>query len=63
MVNGVESYDGFHLRRHRRGFLHRQRSLRPALRETLIMETTIAGIIAGLLFIYLLVAMVRPEKF
>ncbi len=28
-----------------------------------IMETIIAGIVSLLLFIYLLVAMIRPEKF
>jgi K+-transporting ATPase KdpF subunit len=28
-----------------------------------IMETIIAGVIAVLLFVYLLVAMLRPEKF
>jgi len=27
------------------------------------METIIAGIVALLLFVYLLVAMIRPEKF
>jgi len=27
------------------------------------METIIAGIVAVLLFVYLLVAMIRPEKF
>jgi K+-transporting ATPase KdpF subunit len=33
------------------------------LRETLIMENLIVGGIAVLLFIYLVVAMLRPEKF
>jgi K+-transporting ATPase KdpF subunit len=42
-----------------------QRSLRPLLRKTLgaLMETIIVGVIALLLFIYLFVAMIRPEKF
>jgi K+-transporting ATPase KdpF subunit len=33
------------------------------LRETLIMENLIVGGISVLLFIYLVVAMLRPEKF
>jgi K+-transporting ATPase KdpF subunit len=36
------------------------------VRQTLsiaIMENIIVSIVAGLLFIYLLVAMIRPEKF
>jgi K+-transporting ATPase KdpF subunit len=33
------------------------------LRETLIMENLIIGGISVLLFIYLIVAMLRPEKF
>jgi K+-transporting ATPase KdpF subunit len=33
------------------------------LRETLIMENLIMGGISVLLFIYLIVAMLRPEKF
>jgi K+-transporting ATPase KdpF subunit len=33
------------------------------LRETLIMENLIVGGISLLLFIYLVVAMLRPEKF
>jgi K+-transporting ATPase KdpF subunit len=39
--------------------------LRQILRKTigLFMENLIAGIIAFLLFIYLLVAMLKPEKF
>ena len=43
----------------------RQRTLRPLLRETVgaPMETIIVGLIALLLFVYLFVAMIRPEKF
>jgi K+-transporting ATPase KdpF subunit len=33
------------------------------LRETLIMENFLVGGISVLLFIYLIVAMLRPEKF
>jgi K+-transporting ATPase KdpF subunit len=33
------------------------------LRETLIMENYLVGGISVLLFIYLVVAMLRPEKF
>ena len=44
-----------------------QRAVRPRLRKTLTphtsMETIIGGLVALLLFIYLLVAMLRPEKF
>ena len=45
--------------------LRRQRALRALLRETVggPMETIIVGIIALLLFVYLFVAMIRPEKF
>jgi len=45
--------------------LRRKRLLRPILRETVgaIMENLIVGIIALLLFVYLFVAMIRPEKF
>jgi K+-transporting ATPase KdpF subunit len=52
---------------HRRpgGVLPRQRALRPFLRETVgtPMETIIVGLVALLLFIYLFMAMIRPEKF
>jgi len=43
----------------------RERPLRPLLRKALggRMETIVVGIIALLLFIYLFVAMIRPEKF
>ena len=42
-----------------------ERPVRPLLRKTLggSMETIIVGIVALLLFIYLFVAMIRPEKF
>ena len=47
------------------GILCRHRLLRPLLRKTVgaPMETIIVGIVALLLFVYLFVAMVRPEKF
>ena len=56
-------YDRLDLHRNRRGFLRGQRFLRPVLRKTLIMENLIMGGISVLLFIYLIVAMLRPEKF
>jgi K+-transporting ATPase KdpF subunit len=56
-------YDRLHLHRRHHGFLCDQRPLYPFLRETLIMENIIAGTLSALLFIYLLVAMLRPEKF
>lgn len=45
--------------------LRSQRLVRPPLRDTVgaFMETIIVGIIAVALFIYLFVAMIRPEKF
>jgi K+-transporting ATPase KdpF subunit len=53
------------LHRPRRGVLRRQRTLRSRLREAVrtIMENLIVGLIALALFAYLLVAMLRPEKF
>jgi K+-transporting ATPase KdpF subunit len=56
-------YDRPDLHRHHRGLLCGQRSLRLFLRETLIMENLIVGGISVLLFLYLVVAMLRPEKF
>ncbi|HTY87821.1 MAG TPA: K(+)-transporting ATPase subunit F [Candidatus Acidoferrum sp.] len=56
-------YDGPDLYRRGGGFLCRQRLLRPRLRETLIMENIIVGGISVLLFLYLVAAMLRPEKF
>ena len=47
------------------GFFPDGRYLNAALRETLggYMETVIVRVIALLLFVYLFVAMIRPEKF
>jgi len=56
-------YDGPDLHRRYRGLLCGQRFLRPLLRETLIMENIIVGGISVLLFLYLVAAMLRPEKF
>jgi K+-transporting ATPase KdpF subunit len=56
-------YDRPNLHSNRRGLLCGRRFLRPLLRETLIMENLIVGGISVLLFIYLIVAMLRPEKF
>ena len=57
-------YGRSHLHRRDAGVLCRQRPLRDGLRKTLKrMETIIAAIIALLLFVYLLYAMLRPEKF
>lgn len=57
-----ERFDAYQLGR---GVLHRERRLRPFLRKTVgpTMETVIVGLVALLLFVYLFVAMVRPEKF
>ena len=57
--------DGFDLHRNCRRFFRRERRLRGLLREAVggKMETIIAGVIALLLFAYLLVAMLCPEKF
>jgi K+-transporting ATPase KdpF subunit len=56
-------YERPHLCGDHRRIFYRQRSLRAFLRETLKMETVVVGIITLLLFVYLLVAMLRPEKF
>jgi len=56
-------YDRPDLHRHGCGLLCGQRFLRPFLRETLIMENIIMVGISVLLFLYLVVAMLRPEKF
>jgi K+-transporting ATPase KdpF subunit len=55
----------FNLRGSGRRVLRGLRPLRPLLRETVggTMETMIAGLIALLLFAYLVVAMLYPEKF
>ena len=54
-----------HLCRNHHCVFYRGRSLRRLLREAVgeHMETIIVGIIALLLFVYLFVAMIRPEKF
>jgi K+-transporting ATPase KdpF subunit len=61
-----KNYERFDIH-HRHGWLlHRRRPLRPFLREALgtwFMWNVIVGIISLLLFIYLFVAMIRPEKF
>jgi K+-transporting ATPase KdpF subunit len=47
-------------------FFALQRAVCPLLRETLnrrFMENLIVGVVALLLFAYLFVAMIRPEKF
>jgi len=58
------THDGFYLhRRDDRGFFGGG-ILRPLVRQTLnIMENIIVGLIALALFVYLVVAMVYPEKF
>jgi K+-transporting ATPase KdpF subunit len=58
-------YERFDFHRRDRRVLPRERAVRPALRKTLgdTMENIIVGVIALLLFAYLLVAMLRPEKF
>jgi K+-transporting ATPase KdpF subunit len=61
-----ENYERFDICRSHWRLLHRGRSLRPFLRETLgswFMWNIIVGIISLLLFIYLFVAITRPEKF
>jgi K+-transporting ATPase KdpF subunit len=57
--------DGLNFHRGRAGVLSGRWVVRPLLRETLgtPMENLIVGVIAVLLFIYLFVAMIRPEKF
>ena len=59
-------YDRLHLHFGRGALLRDQRTVRPILRQTLItglMENVIVGLVALLLFVYLFVAMIRPEKF
>jgi K+-transporting ATPase KdpF subunit len=56
-------YDRLDLHRNHPGLLCGQRILRASLRKALIMENLIVGGISVLLFIYLIVAMLRPEKF
>jgi K+-transporting ATPase KdpF subunit len=58
-------YEGCSFRRNCRRLFRRQRSLRSVLRKTVgeRMESIVVAIIALLLFAYLFVAMIRPEKF
>jgi K+-transporting ATPase KdpF subunit len=66
MTAFVENYAGHHLHRNRRCVFRRVRALRDRLRETLtktFMENIILGIISLALCVYLIVAMIRPEKF
>jgi K+-transporting ATPase KdpF subunit len=55
----------FDFYRHYRRLLFHQQPVRAVLRKTVkgTMESIIVGIIALLLFGYLFVAMIRPEKF
>ena len=64
-MTGGHLYERPDLHRGNDCVLRHRWTLHQALRKTvgLIMENLIAGIIALLLFIYLLVAMLRPEKF
>jgi K+-transporting ATPase KdpF subunit len=59
------TYGRLNLRWNHHRVFYRERFLRAFLRKTLgrQMETAVVGIIALLLFVYLLVAMIRPEKF
>ena len=62
----VENYAGHHLHRNCRRVLRRVRALRDRLRKALtktFMENIILGIISLALCVYLIVAMIRPEKF
>jgi K+-transporting ATPase KdpF subunit len=59
----LSRYERHHLPRRCRRVFCRERSLRAVLREALAMETIVVSIIALLLFAYLFVAMIRPEKF
>jgi K+-transporting ATPase KdpF subunit len=61
---GLTIYERPYFHRARHSIFCRERSLRAVLRQTLThMETIIASIIALLLFAYLFIAMIRPEKF
>jgi K+-transporting ATPase KdpF subunit len=59
------SYERLNFRRNHHGFLSGERPLRPLLRKTVgdTMETIVVSVIALLLFAYLFVAMIWPEKF
>jgi len=66
MTTFVENYAGYHLHRNCRRIFRCVRALRDRLRETLtktFMENIILGIISLALCVYLIVAMIRPEKF
>lgn len=64
-LEAVCSHERSDLRRDCHRVLHGERTVHPFLREAVgaSMETIIVGVISLLLFIYLFVAMVRPEKF
>jgi K+-transporting ATPase KdpF subunit len=60
------NYARCHLHRNSRRVFRRVRALRDRLRKTLtgiFMENIILGIISLALCVYLIVAMIRPEKF
>ncbi len=62
----MEAYDGPGLYRSSGAVLRGRRIVCRPLRENVrgpAMENIIVGVVALLLFIYLLVAMIRPEKF
>jgi K+-transporting ATPase KdpF subunit len=61
----LDQAERLNLYRSGRRVLSRQRHVRPFLREAVgtPMENIIVGVIALLLFVYLFVAMIRPEKF
>jgi len=61
----VNSHAGLNFYRGHRDLFCSGRIVRPLVWKTVtkLMETIIVGVIALLLFIYLFVAMIRPEKF
>jgi K+-transporting ATPase KdpF subunit len=66
MTSLVENYAGHHLHRNCRRVFCGLRALRVRLRKALtklFMENIILGIISLALCVYLIVAMIRPEKF
>ena len=66
MFTASEHYDGSHLYRGCGALLRDQRPVRPLLRKAVVgtfMENLIVGLVALLLFVYLFLAMIRPEKF
>jgi K+-transporting ATPase KdpF subunit len=58
-------HDRFDLHRRGHRLFRRERALRPRLRKIVrrFMENIIVGLVSLALFIYLLVAMLQPEKF